>query len=171
MTNIKSFLLFVDTINEWMGRVVGFVIIAISVITVLEVMLRYIFNRPTLWAWDVNLMLMGAFTILPGGYLLLKEGHVIVDIYVARLSPRRRAMLDLATSVLFFISVGFLLWQSIIAAFDSLSKREIINSVWGPPLYPLKMLWPVGPLLLLLQGMAKFIRDLAVACSKEVNSR
>lgn len=166
----KSFLHLADTINEWVGKVVGFLIIPITTITVLEVMLRYIFNRPTIWAWDMNLMLMGAFTILPAGYVLLKGGHVAIDLYVVRLSPRRRAMVDLFTSGLFFISIGLLLWQSGIAAFESVQRKEIINSVWGPPLYPLKILWPIGALVLLLQGVAKFIRDLAIVCSKEVSS-
>jgi len=164
---IKSFLHLIDAINERVGRFVAFLIIPISVITVLEVILRYIFNRPTIWAWDMNLMLMGAFTILAGGYVLLKGGHVAIDMYTVRLSPRRRAMVDLITSALFFISVGLLLWQSVISAFESVQKREIINSIWGPPLYPLKILWPIGAFLLLIQGMVKFIRDLAVIYSKE----
>jgi TRAP-type mannitol/chloroaromatic compound transport system permease small subunit len=162
----KGFADWIDVINEWVGRMISFLIIPMTLITTIEVILRYVFNRPTIWAWDVNMMLLGAFTVLTGGYTLLKGGHVAMDIFVSRLSLRIRALLALITSVLFFFSIGLLVWQGGIASGESFMTREQINSIWGPPLYPLKLLWPVGAFLLLLQGVAIFIRDL-----KEVQSR
>jgi TRAP-type mannitol/chloroaromatic compound transport system permease small subunit len=167
----RSWLDWIDVINEWVGRMVSFLIIPMTVITVIEVILRYVFSRPTLWAWDINMMILGAFTVMTGGYVLLKEGHVAMDVFVANLSLRVRAVIALVTSVLFFFSIGLLVWQGGIAAWESFVMREQVNSVWSPPLYPLKMLWPIGVFLLLLQGVAKFIRDLNDAWSKEAKNQ
>lgn len=55
MQRIKLCLRYIDAINECTGKGVGFLIIPITLIITLEVILRYVFNRPTIWAWDVNL--------------------------------------------------------------------------------------------------------------------
>lgn len=163
---LRLFSEYVDKINDRVGHLIAFLIIPITCITVLEVILRYAFNRPTIWAWETNIMLMGAFTIMVGGYVLLTGGHVIVDLFVGSLSPRARAIVDLITSLLFFFCIGLLVWQGGLAAWKSLLLREKNNTIWGPPIYPLKMLWPVGAFLLLLQGLTKFFRDLNTARSK-----
>jgi TRAP-type mannitol/chloroaromatic compound transport system permease small subunit len=163
----KGFADRIDIISERVGYVVSFLILPMTLISVIEVILRYVFNRPTIWAWDVNMMLLGGLTVMAGGYALLKEGHVAMDAFVSRMSPRGRAVTAVITSLLFFFGIGILAWQSGVAAWDSFLMREEVNSVWRPPLYPLKMLWPIGVLLLLLQGVAGFIRNLNKTRSKE----
>jgi TRAP-type mannitol/chloroaromatic compound transport system permease small subunit len=48
-------------------------------------------------------------------------------------------------------------------AMNSLSFRETLSSAWAPPIYPIKFAIPVAAFLLLLQGLAKYIRDLHLA--------
>jgi len=163
----KCFADWIDILNERVGYVVSFLILPMTLISVIEVVLRYVFNRPTIWAWDTNMMLLGALTVMAGGYAFLKEGHVAMDAFVSRMSLRSRAVTALITSLLFFFGIGILAWQSGLAAWDSFLMREEVNSIWRPPLYPLKMLWPIGVLLLLLQGVAGFIRNFDKAKSKE----
>ena len=167
----RSFPGWIDRLNERVGYVVSFLILPMTLISVIEVVLRYVFNRPTIWGWDVNVMLLGTFSILTGGYVLLKDGHVTMDVIVSRLSLRARAVIALITSLLFFFCIGLLAWQGGIEAWNSLLIREKVNSVWGPPIYPLKILWPIGAFLLLLQGVANFIRELGAARSKEDKTR
>jgi TRAP-type mannitol/chloroaromatic compound transport system permease small subunit len=163
----KDFADWIDILNERVGYVVSFLLLPMTLISVIEVILRYVFNRPTIWAWDVNMMLLGALTVMAGGYALLKEGHVAMDAFVSRMSIRVSAVTALITSLLLFFGIGILVWQSGLAAWDSFLMREEVNSVWKPPLYPLKMLWPIGALLVLLQGVAGFIRNFDKAKSKE----
>jgi TRAP-type mannitol/chloroaromatic compound transport system permease small subunit len=165
----RSYVAWIGVINQWVGYLLSFLVLPLTLITVIEVILRYGFSRPTIWAWDVNVMLMGALSVLSGGYVFLKEGHVVMDLVVSRLSPRVRAVISLVTSLLFFFGIGILVWQGGLEARDSLIIRERVNSVWGPPLYPLKILFPIGAFLLLLQGVATFIRDFHTATSKGVS--
>jgi TRAP-type mannitol/chloroaromatic compound transport system permease small subunit len=160
MSTLKLFLRTIDTINEWTGRIVAWLVLPLVFIAMLEVILRYGFNRPTTWAWDINEWLMAGLTILMGGYILLKDGHVTVDIVVRQLSPRARAIIDLVTSVVFFISVGALLWGGTSQAWESFLTREESGNIFRGPIYVIKMAWPPGVFLLLLQGVGKFIRDL-----------
>ena len=170
MSRLRFFLQAVDTINEWTGKIVAWLIIPMVLLATYEVILRYVFNRPTIWVWEVNQWLMAGLTILMGGYILLKGGHVVVDVFVVKLSPRTRAMVDLVTSVLFFISIGLLLWGGTSQALESLAKREASGTIFRGPIYIVKMAWPLGVFLLLLQGAAKFIRDLITVIQGEGGS-
>jgi TRAP-type mannitol/chloroaromatic compound transport system permease small subunit len=160
MSTLGLFLHVVDTINEWAGKIVAWLIIPMVLFATYEVVVRYVFNRPTIWVWEVNEWLMAGLTILMGGYLLLKEGHVVADVFVVKLSPRTRAVINLFTSVLFFLSIGLLLWGGTSQALESLAEREESGTIFRGPIYIVKMTWPIGVFLLLLQGAAKFIRDL-----------
>jgi TRAP-type mannitol/chloroaromatic compound transport system permease small subunit len=78
----------------------------------------------------------------------------------SRLSTRARAIVDICTFVLFLLFCGMMLVYGGSLAWESLSIWERSNSAWGVPLYPAKMMIPIGAFLLLLQGFAKLIRDI-----------
>lgn len=163
MRKIKFCLRIIDRISEWSGKSVSFLVIAIMGITVWEVVLRYVFNAPTIWAFDAAYLIFGAYGVLGGAYTLYLKGHVNVDILYGRLPLRARAIVDVVTSTFFFFFCGLLLWKGGVMAWDSLKIMEHASSAWSPPVYPIKLTIPIGASLLLLQGMAKFIRDLIVA--------
>jgi len=145
------------------GSIFSLLILAITAITINEVISRYVFNHPWIWSWDINIQLASAFAVFAGGYTLLTKGHVMVDIIVLRASPRTRAIIDLITGVLFLGICVLLVWKGGEAGWRSFVTREALTSLWEPPVYILKMAIPVAVFLLLLQGLAKFIRDLKIA--------
>ena len=168
---VKSFCRRIDSLNEWVGKFSGWLIIPLILLVVFDVTLRYVFNRPTVWAWDINIQLLGALVVLGGGYAFLHGAHIGVDALVIHLSPRRRAIVDLITSVFFFFGVGVLMWKAVGDAWFSLQIRELYTSVFAPPIYPFRILMVAGILLLLLQGVVKFIRDLSTVTSKEMKGK
>lgn len=168
---MKSFCRFIDSLNERVGKISGWLIIPLTTLVTYDVILRYVFNRPTVWAWDINVQLLGALVVLGGGYALLHDAHIGVDALVIHLSPRRRAIVDLITSGFFFFGIGVLMWKAVGDAWFSLQIRELYSSVFLPPIYPFKILMVIGILLLLLQGVAKFIRDLITVTSTEMKGR
>lgn len=165
MGKAKAFCHCIDIVNEWAAKLISLLIIPIVLVTTIEVILRYVFNMPSIWAWDVNIHLMAVIIFIGAGYTLLYRGHIIVDVVVGRFSPRVRAIMDLVTSGFFFLGIGVLLWRAILKAAISIEIKEQLISVWGPPLYPLRVVIAVGILLLLLQGIVKFIRALVIAWS------
>lgn len=157
---IRGFCRTIDTLNEWVAKCVSFLFIPLAGIVAIDVTLRFVFNQPLIWSWDINSQLLCVLVILSGGWTLLKEGHVRVDVLWARLSPRKKAIVDLITFLLFFFSIGVLLWQAASAALVSVQTGERYSSYFAPPIYPLKIIIVLGVFLLLLQGIVKFIRDL-----------
>jgi len=162
---METFCRRIDSLNEWVGKTFGWLIFPLILIVVFDVTLRYVFNRPTVWAWDVNIQLLGSLVVFGGGYALRNGAHIGVDALVVRLSPRRRALIDVITSGFFFFGVGVLLWKAFGDALFSVQIRELYTSVFAPPIYPFKILMVIGILLLLLQGLVKFLRDLAMLTS------
>jgi len=151
---------FIDSSNQWAARIGIFAILVIMLVGSMEVVARGAFNSPTHWAWELNQMLLCFYIVLAGGYTVLVDGHVRMDIFYGKFSARVRALVNLALSFLFFAFVVILLWYLSKMGWYALTIREHAFSVWHPPLYPLKMLLPVAVLLVLLQGIATFIRNI-----------
>ena len=160
---MKRFLKVIDRISEQSGKAVSFLVIFLVFVILYEIFVRYLFNSPTIWAHEIAQMVYGAYVILLGAYVLQRRGHVNVDILYNRFRPRTRAIIDLFTWLLFFYFCGLLLLKGGEMAWDSLKVLETEPTSFAPPVYPIKMMIPLGALLILLQGLAKFIRDLTLA--------
>ena len=160
---MKMFLKAIDRMNELIGKAVSFLILVLVGVIVYEIIVRYFFNSPTIWAHEISQMVYGAYVILLGGYLQQRNGHVNVDILYQRFKPRTRAMIDLFTWLLFFCFSGVLLVKGWEMAWASFLYRETDSTAFAPPIYPLKMMIPLGALLLLLQGLVRYIADLRLA--------
>ena len=164
---LKRTIKMIDAINDGVGRFLSYFLFLFFGLLLMEVFLRYFFNSPTVWANELSQMLFGAYAVLGGGYILLTGGHVNVDIIYSRLGKKKRALLDIISSVLFFLFCGMLLVYGGSLAWDSLSRFEHSQSAWNPPLYPIKLAIPLSAVLLILQGIAKLIRDILILLGKD----
>jgi TRAP-type mannitol/chloroaromatic compound transport system permease small subunit len=160
----------VDLVSDWSGKVVCYLILSLALIVGYEVVARYVFGRPTLWVHELSAMFFGTFIIIGGAYTALQRGHVNMDVIYGSLHPRIRALIDVITVFLAFIFVGVLVWKGWEAAWRSIKLLEHASTQWGPPLYPFRTMLPLGAFLLLLQVIAKFIRDIiTLVTGKEPN--
>jgi len=164
---MRLYIRIVDKLNEGIGTLVSFLMIPLVLIASYEVMMRYIFNRPTIWAWDLNIQIFAAIIMLAGGYTLLKGDHVCVDALVHNMNPRNRAIMNLLTPIFIFIGCGVLMVWGWDMAWMSFQMRETMSTVWAPPYYIMKMLVPAGALLLILQGLSEFFKNLIIIFSKD----
>jgi len=146
--------------NDWVGRVLWFAIVIITLLVLSEVVRRYFFNAPTVWGNELTQLVFAVYVVLAGGHVLRWGGHVNVDILYNRFSEKVRAIADICTFFIFFLFCGMMVIYGGSLAWESISIWERSNSAWGPPLYPVKLMIPIGALLLLLQGIAKLIRDI-----------
>src|SRR5512132_1849677 len=95
-------LLIVDEINTWVGKTAGWCIVILTFTTSYEVFSRYLFLRPTEWAFDAAYMLYGTLFMLAGAYTLSRNAHVRGDFLYRAWSPRTQARWDAALYILFF---------------------------------------------------------------------
>jgi len=157
---MKRFWEAVDATNNWVGVIVSYVLLIAISITLIEVIGRFAFNSPTIWAHEVTTQLFGFYSIMAGGYLLLVDYHTRVDVLWIRFSPRGRAIIDLFTCGFAFLFLGTLFWQSIPVFLQSFQIGEVSQTAFAPPVYPLKGCLILGSFLILLQFITKFIRDI-----------
>jgi TRAP-type mannitol/chloroaromatic compound transport system permease small subunit len=111
------------------------------------------------------------YTALAGGYVMLFNAHVNVEILYEKFSPQKKRLINVITSVCFFSVIITLLWKSGYAAWESWEAKEESFSLLASPIYPSKIIIPIGAFLFLLQGTAKFIRDLILLFKKEVPAK
>jgi TRAP-type mannitol/chloroaromatic compound transport system permease small subunit len=163
MRTIKACLRIIDKTNEWVAKTISWAVILIILSTVYEVVMRYVFARPTIWSFEFNYLAHGIYFMLLGGATLAAGGHVSVDILQNKLSPRARAIVDVCTAPVFFFFIIMMIWLGGEFALNSYGFRETLSSAWAPPVWPVKMVIPIAGGLVLLQGLAKFVRDLHMA--------
>jgi len=164
---LNAYVRAITRINEWMAHIGDKILLLIMAVMVYEVFMRYIFDNPTIWVHEATQHIFIAYSMLGGGFVLVIRRHVNVNLLYERLSRRTQAILDLCTSVFFFAFVGVLTWQAMRFFYRSFSIREHSHTVFGPPMYPVKFMLVFVALLLLLQGVAKFIQDFQIALGKE----
>jgi len=163
MEAIKFYIRTVEKISEYTGRACTVLVPCMVAVLFIEVMARYVFKNPTLWAYDSAIFLYGYCGLLAGAYVLKHKGHINVDLIQERLPRRVNAVLDVLTAFLFFFLMILIIIYGWKSAYMAISLGDRTHSAWAPPLGHFKLMIPVGAFLLFLQGIAKWIRDLYFA--------
>ena len=157
----------IDRLSLFAGEYVAFWSVLAVFTYYYEVVVRYVFNSPTNWAHESMFLMFGMQYLIAGSYAILSESHVRVDIFYARMSRRGKAIVDLITSVFFFIFAGTLLVTGWIFASDAMqgpdwTKWEVSFTEWAIQYWPVKIAIAVGAMLLILQGISQVLKDLAI---------
>jgi TRAP-type mannitol/chloroaromatic compound transport system permease small subunit len=149
----------VDGLNETVGRIVSVVAVIFAAIIIFDVVMRYAFNAPTRWAFDVTKQLYGFYFVMLGGYALRHQAHVRVDLVTERLRPLARRWVEVAGYVIFFFPFAWVfLTRSWDFALKSWQQGETTYGSVQLPVYPLKMAMAVAAGLLILQGAAEVLK-------------
>jgi TRAP-type mannitol/chloroaromatic compound transport system permease small subunit len=157
---IQRLIYTIDQLSKTIGHAFAWCIIIVTFGTCYEVFVRYVLDDPTSWAFDMSYLMYGAIFYMAGAYTLSRGGHVRADMFYRRWSERTQAGVELVLYVLFFFPGIFAL---VIAGGDygveAIRIREVsVNSPAGVPIWPLKMMIPVGAGLMALQGLAESLR-------------
>jgi TRAP-type mannitol/chloroaromatic compound transport system permease small subunit len=158
----------VSRVNGFVGELVSYWSIIAVFAYYYEVIARYVFNSPTNWAHEGMFLMFGMQYLLAGGFCLRENAHVRVDVIYSQLSKRTQAILDVITSLFFFIFVVTLLITGWIFFHDAFSIKEVSFTEWGIQYWPIKFALPLGAVLLMVQGSAQLIKDIAVAVRPDV---
>lgn len=150
----------IDTVNEKIGFYGSYIVLPLIIVVVWEVIMRYAFNAPTSWAFELTVFLYGLHYSLALAYAHKHNTHVCIDVFEARLAERPRLILRIVTNIVLFLpTIGLLAYHSSDLAANSWREWEQASSSWAPALYPYKTLMALGFILFLLQGVAKLIQD------------
>lgn len=151
----------IGVVSEWSGKVVMFLVVVLIVTIAYDVFMRYLLNAPTIWSYTLSYMLGTSIIALGLPYVYYHNANVRIDIIYSRLPARGRMILDVILTVILFFPLIFLLirvfGQDTWAAY--LCGEVATESVWYPILWPFKTVVTLGFVLLFLQGIATFIKD------------
>ncbi len=168
-SNMKRFVRAVDSFNEYFGRAVALLMLPLVFVVVYEVIARKVFRAPTIWAFEMTVYLYGAHFMLGAAYTYLHNRHVKIDILSSKLPDKVQTVLSILTFLFIFVPfVGALTYASIKYAAHSWSVWEHSWSAWKPPLFLYKSVMPVALILLFIQGLSKFIRDIYLLKGEEI---
>ena len=148
----------IDTITEKMGRGVSLLIFGIMIITTVEVVLRYVFNHPTMWVWPINRQLFGLFILFAGIYTMHKEDHIKVEILYDLFPPKVKSIAKYIALTSFLLFIIALILQGSRMAWNAWLVKEKLSGAFRFPVYPLKILIPVTAFLFLIEGIIVFSR-------------
>ena len=157
----------IDGISKWSGLVVAPLVLVYMGILIYEMVARYIFNLPTLWAHEMSTYLFGAQFMLGGAYCYWCGAMVNVDVVHGRLKPRARAVVDILLFVVTASVLGAMIWYGLSIFLNSLRFLEHSDSAFSPPLYPLRGVIPFAASIFLLQAVGKLLRDVHLAVTGE----
>lgn len=161
---IDKFCLAVDSASDWVGRICMWSVLIGMIIVIYEVFTRYVLNIANEWVFETTIMIYAFHFCMCASYALLHNAHVSIDIISGKCSKRVQAILDIISYCIFFFpSVGIILWRGIKFAADSWAIKEVSWSHFPAPIYLQKTIIPVMAFLLLIQGVAIFIRRIEQA--------
>jgi len=153
----------IDALTERVGRIVIWLVLAATLISAGNALSRYTLGESSNAWLEIQWYLFGAMFLLAAGYTLKHNGHVRIDIFYNRLSPRGQAWIDLAGGLLFLLPMAVLLaWLAWPMFHEAWITREMSPDAGGLVRWPVKLLLPLGFGLLALQGVAEIIKRLGV---------
>lgn len=157
----------VDRLNGWIGRYVAWLVLAMVLVGSFNAIVRYLgrslgSNLSSNAYIEAQWYLFSVLFLLGGAYALAQGSHVRVDVLYSRLPERAQGWIDLLGTVLFLIPFClYALWVSWPWVVNSWNVREVSPDPEGLPRYPLKAMVLVAFALLLVQGIAHLIRQVA----------
>ena len=145
------------------GILAAMLLVPLVLATTWEVVARYAFGAPTIWAYEVGYSLTGAHFLLALAYTLRQGEHIRIDVVSSFLSRRVRNWIDVVGHLFFLIPMCLvMMFYSWPFFFRSLFQNEQSTNAGGLPVYPAKFLVPLGFSLLLLQGISELIKRIAI---------
>jgi TRAP-type mannitol/chloroaromatic compound transport system permease small subunit len=162
MLMLSKLLGYIDWLSEMSGSIGKWFAVVLVLAGTFEAIARHFFNAPTIWAYDSMCMAGGVVYMLGASYNYKHNAHTRVDIFYSAMSPKRQAWIDVICALLFFFPLMVVMFKLAMDwAIRAWRINEVMfNSFWYPPAAPYRTVFAVGLLLLILQGGAKFIRDL-----------
>jgi TRAP-type mannitol/chloroaromatic compound transport system permease small subunit len=132
---------------------------------VYEVIARYAFTAPTMWAYDMSRFFYGALFMLGAGYALSRGVHIRADFLYRTWPARMQGLVDAALYIVFYFPglLVFLMMATDYAYLSWIRGERGMDTAWMPYMAPIKTVLPVGIVFLLVQGVSELLKSIYAA--------
>ncbi len=152
----------IDALNDFIGKAVYWLVLLSVLVSSGNASVRYVFSNSSNAWLESQWYLFSAVFLLCAGYTLQRNEHIRIDIIAGRLSRRTQTMIDIGGDILFLLPMALIIaWLSLPMVLDSYMRHEMSSDAGGLLRWPVKVLIPVGFLLLALQGVSQLIKRIA----------
>jgi len=152
----------IDWLNAQVGKWVIWLILASTLISAVNAVVRKAFNTSSNAYLEVQWYLFAGAFLLAAGYTLLHGEHVKIDVVASHLSKRKQIWIDVIGFALFLMPMCFaVLWFGIPFFLQGFRSGEVSSNAGGLIRWPVYLLMPTGFALLMLQGISEFIKRVA----------
>lgn len=158
---IKTYVRYVEAFNRLIGKCAMYLVFAMMGILLFSAISRTVFNVPYIWTIEIAQFTMAAYYILGGAFSLMLGAHVRMDVLYTRWTLKTRAIVDSITVLCLVFYLVVLLIGGISSTWYSLEYGQRNYSAWAPYVAPIKIIMVIGILMMLLQAIATFFRNLA----------
>ncbi len=154
---MRAYIEFADRLSAWFGKAFAWLIMVMAVGVGYEVLVRYGFNAPTDWAFDLTYITYGTLFMMGGAYTLSRGGHVRGDFLYRLWKPRTQARVELVLYFIFFFpGILALIIAGLKYAERSWRYMEVsVNSPAGITVFQFKTVIVVAGVLMFIQGIAQ----------------
>ena len=167
----KIICLYVNLI-DWLcikiGRLTMYTVFVMMFILVLSFVTRNIINIPLMWIIEMAQFTITGYYLLGGGYSMIMGDHVRMDLVYSRLSEHNKAKMDAFTSFFLVFYLVTLFYGSITSLTYTLETKQRLFTAWAPYVWPIKTIMLIGILLMLLQSISMFFKDMAKVTGREI---
>lgn len=151
----------VDRLNRLLGEWLCYLYLAAVAITAYEVVMRYVLNAPTSWAFELTILLCAICYLLSGGFVTVQRKHIAITSVYDLMPARVRWWLDLLAMLTGILSMGLLVWAAWRPAVQAVTIVERTGSAWNSPSPAIiKPLIAIGAGLIVLQLLVQMLRHL-----------
>ncbi len=149
----------IERISGLSGQFIAWLVVPLIAATVWDVFARYVFNAPTVWAYEVGYMVMGTHALIGMAFTLREAGHIRIDFFSHSFSQTTKAVIDLIGYLVVLPCLTWVTWSLWDYWTKALRTGELSGqSAWNPPVWPFKLVFFVAFVLLVLQIIAEVIK-------------
>jgi TRAP-type mannitol/chloroaromatic compound transport system permease small subunit len=159
----RVYVRYIEAMNRRVGRLAMYLVFVMMGILLYSSITRTFFGVSDIWIVEMAQFTMAAYYLLGGGYSMQLDSHVRMDLLYSRWSARRKAIVDTFTICCLLFYMVLLLIGGVSSTEYSLQYGQQNYSAWAPYLAPIKIIMVIGLVLMLLQVVATFFRNLAEA--------
>lgn len=123
-----------DRVSAFLGRVTMVLNVALVSVMLYEVLLRYIFEKPTLWANELSLWLAGFLFLLAGLYAKQQRSHISIFIVYDKLPRALQRACDTLSTALIVLFAAAMIWGGYGEASEQFYRWETLGTAFDPPI-------------------------------------
>jgi TRAP-type mannitol/chloroaromatic compound transport system permease small subunit len=151
----------IDHLSQFLGLAAAQFYLLCAVITTYEVVMRYLFNSPTQWAFEMVMVLCASAWVLSVGYVTRHKRHIGITVLYVMAPPRVQWLLELFALVVALVAVAILAYAAWEPALRALTRLERSGSAFNSPQPALlKAMLVIGALLYCAQLTVNLVRHL-----------